>query len=241
MANEMNSWKTAPGILIRRVEGALLFVGCLLLGIVTAAQIDRAIWLHAEMSSFRAAQLLDLTSRGFRNNVDFRLRSETRNLGNRKSRTEVPSLLAILRIPRAHLEVPVLEGTSELSLNRGVGHISGTPRPGHKGNTAIAGHRDGFFRLLRFVGIGDSIELESPGRIITYRVNQLRIVNPDDIEILNPREISSLTLITCYPFSFIGRAQRRYVVEATLTAVRVADVPLAHETQVLSPPKLQLQ
>ena len=241
MANENNSWKTAPGILIRRVERTLLFVGCLLLGIVTAAQIDRAIWLHTEMSAFRAAQRLDLESRGFRNNVDFRLRSETRNLAYRESRTEVTSLLAILRIPRVHLEVPVLEGTSELSLNRGVGHIYGTPRPGQQGNTGIAGHRDGLFRLLRSVGIGDSIELESLGRILIYRVNQLRIVNPGDVEVLNPREGSSLTLITCYPFNFIGRAQRRYVVEAALTAVRVADVSPSDETQVLSPPNLQLQ
>ena len=241
MANETNSGKTAPGILIQRVESALLFAGCLLLGIVMAAQIDRAFWLHTEMSGFRAAQRLDLASRGFRNNVDFRLRSEVRNFAYRKSRTGVPSLLGILRIPRAHLEVPVLEGTSELSLNRGVGHISGTPRPGQKGNTGIAGHRDGFFRLLRSVGVGDSIELESPGRILTYRVNQLRIVNPGDVEVLNPREVPSLTLITCYPFNFIGRAQRRYVVEAALTAVRVADVSPSDETQVLSSPKLQLQ
>jgi len=240
MANEISSWKAASGILIRGVERALLWVGCLLLVIVTAAQIDRAIWLHSEMSDFRAAQRLNLMSRGFRNQDDFKLRSETRNLVYRKSSRDVPSLLAILRIPRAHLEVPVLEGTSELSLNRGVGHIFGTPRPGEKGNTGIAGHRDGLFRLLRFVGIGDSIELESPDRILTYHVNQLRIVNPGDIEVLNPREVSSLTLITCYPFNFIGRAPRRYVVEAALTGVRIADVSLAHEPQVSSPPTLQL-
>lgn len=241
MANKTNSWKAAPSILIRRVERALLWIGFLLLVIVTAAEIDRAIWLHAEMSDFRAAQRLNLVSRGSENHVDFGLRSETRNLAYRKSRRETPSLLAILRIPRAHLEVPVLEGTSELSLNRGVGHIFGTPTPGEKGNTGIAGHRDGFFRLLRFVGIGDSIELESPGRILTYHVNQLRIVNPGDVEVLNPREVSSLTLITCYPFNFIGRAPRRYVVEAALTGVRIADVSLAHEPQVAPPPTLQLQ
>jgi len=233
--------KLLPAILIRRVERTLLFVGCLLLGIVTAAQIDRAIWLHIEISHFRAAQRLDLASLGFRNNVDFRLRPEARRLAYRKSMAEIPSILAILRIPRAHLDVPVLEGTGELSLNRGVGHISGTPKPGQKGNTGIAGHRDGFFRLLRSVGIGDSIELESPGRILTYRVNQLSIVNPGDIDVLNPRDVSSLTLITCYPFNFIGRAPRRYVVEAALTAVRKADVSPAHEPQVSSAPKLQRQ
>lgn len=241
MANGINPWKTAPGILIRRVERALLCVGCLLLAIVTAARIDRAIWLRIEVSDFRAEQLLSLVSRGSRDNVDARFRSETRNLAYRTSRREAPALLAILRIPRAHLEVPVLEGTSALSLNRGVGHISGTAKPGQEGNTGIAGHRDGSFRLLRFVGVGDSIELEGPDRIFTYHVNQLRIVNPGDVEVLNPREVSSLTLITCYPFNFIGRAPRRYVVEAALTGVRIAHVSLDHQAQVSSTPTLQLQ
>jgi sortase A len=241
MSNEINSWKMAPGILIQPVERILLCIGCLLLGVAMAAQIDRAIWLNTEMRGFRAAERADLASRPFRNDVNFGLRSDTRNFTHQKGKAEVPSVLAILRIPRSHLQVPVLEGTGGLSLNRGVGHISGTPRPGQQGNIGIAGHRDGFFRLLRFVGIGDFIELESPGRILTYRVNQLRIVNPGDVEVLSPREVSSVTLITCYPFNFIGSAPRRYVVEAVLIAARTADASAAHEPQISSRPTLKVQ
>lgn len=124
--------------------------------------------------------------------------------------------VAILRVPRIHLEVPVLEGTDDLTLNRGVGRIPGTARLEEKGNVGIAGHRDGFFRGLKDVSTGDSIDLVTPKGIEKYMVDRVLIVNPSDTSVLQPRAEPSLTLVTCYPFYFVGNAPERYIVQAVL-------------------------
>ena len=128
-----------------------------------------------------------------------------------------PPPLAILRIPRIRLEVPVLGGTDDVSLNRAVGHIEDTAKPGTDGNAGIAGHRDGFFRGLKDVGPGDAIQLETSGGIETYRIEKTWIVNPEDVSVLDPTPARSITLVTCYPFYFIGPAPQRFIVRAVLT------------------------
>jgi len=132
-----------------------------------------------------------------------------------KLRLEPP--LAILRIPRLNLEVPILNGTDDITLNRGVGWIEGTAQIGENGNMGVAGHRDGFFRGLKDIKVGDRVELEGPERTDTYVVDQLQIVRPEDVSVLRPRSQPSLTLVTCYPFYFIGSAPQRYIVHASLT------------------------
>jgi sortase A len=124
--------------------------------------------------------------------------------------------LGVLRILKINLEVPVLNGTDEFTLNRGVGRIRGTSFPGEAGNIGIAGHRDGFFRGLKDVSPGDAIELVTPLKTDVYVVERIRITNPSDVSGLQPRAKTSLTLVTCYPFYFVGPAPRRYVVEASL-------------------------
>jgi sortase A len=128
---------------------------------------------------------------------------------------EVP--LAVLRIPRIHLEVPVLEGTSDVTLNRGGGHIEETALPGTIGNSGIAGHRDGFFRGLKDVGPGDTIELDTLREKQIYRIERAWIVNPEDVSVLDPTPEQSITLVTCYPFYFVGSAPQRYIVRAVRT------------------------
>jgi sortase A len=125
--------------------------------------------------------------------------------------------VAILRVPKIHLEVPVLEGTDDLTLNRGVGRIPGTARLGEEGNVGIAGHRDGFFRGLKDVSAGDSVDLVTPKGVESYVVDRVLIVNPSDTSVLQSRTEPSLTLVTCYPFYFVGSAPQRYVVQAVLT------------------------
>jgi sortase A len=125
--------------------------------------------------------------------------------------------LAILRIPKIRLEVPLLEGTDDLTLNRGVGRIGGTAHLREGGNIGIAGHRDGFFRGLKELKMGDTIELEGPVGTDTYAVDQLKIVDPSEVSVLQPRPGSSLTLVTCYPFYYIGSAPKRYIVHAART------------------------
>jgi sortase A len=123
--------------------------------------------------------------------------------------------LAVLRIPRIKLEAPMLEGTADLTLNRGVGRIEGTSHLGENGNIGIAGHRDGFFRGLKDINLGDKLELEGPERTYIYIVDKLQVVDPHDVRVLRATSTPSLTLVTCYPFYFIGSAPQRYIVHAS--------------------------
>lgn len=124
--------------------------------------------------------------------------------------------VAVLRITRVNLEVPVYTEATERNLNRGAGLIVGTALPGSDGNVGIAAHRDGYFRTLRHVSIGDVIELDSPNAQSTYLVSELSIVDPTDTRPLNETETPAITLVTCYPFHFAGSAPKRYIVRAVL-------------------------
>jgi len=125
-----------------------------------------------------------------------------------------PAPLAVLRIPRLHLEAPVLEGTDDETLNRGVGHIADTALPGANGNSGIAGHRDGFFRGLKDIKEGDELVIETLRDTETYRVERIWIVTPEDVSVLDPTPSRAVTLVTCYPFYFIGSAPQRFIVRA---------------------------
>jgi sortase A len=135
-----------------------------------------------------------------------------------------PPPLAVLRIPRIGLEVPVLAGTDELTLDRAVGWIEGTARPGEPGNVGIAGHRDGFFRGLRDLKSGDSIELVTLTGRQEFHIEKIRIVSPDDVSVLGPTGVPAITLVTCFPFYFVGSAPERYVVRAVLSSAPAAAV-----------------
>src|SRR6202008_450313 len=115
------------------------------------------------------------------------------------------------------LEVAVLEGTDDLTLNRGVGHIEGTSAPGDGGNIGIAGHRDGFFRGLKDVHLGDTMDLYTEKGNSRYVVDEIGIVVPENVSVLAPRSKPALTLVTCYPFYFVGSAPLRYIVRASIT------------------------
>ena len=122
--------------------------------------------------------------------------------------------LAVLRIRKIGLEVAVLPGTDDFTLDRAVGHITDTALPGTDGNSGIAGHRDGFFRGLKDVGPGDAIEIETLQDEEVYRVDRVWVVYPDDVTVLDPTPTRSLTLVTCYPFYHVGPAPQRYIVRA---------------------------
>ena len=122
--------------------------------------------------------------------------------------------LGRLVIPDAEVSVMVLDGTDETTLDRAVGHIEGTARPGESGNVGIAGHRDGFFRGLRHLERGDPMSLETLSGVGRYEVVEVQIVAPERVEVLAPSDEPALTLVTCYPFYFLGEAPKRYVVRA---------------------------
>jgi sortase A len=205
------------------IQRLLLIVGLLLIGIYLGAHIHSAIMTRAALKRFqdlRAEGRVDgsvgLLSES-RLKVDFNLWSPKRIEAYEQSlREHFNPPLAVLRISKLGLEVPVLEGTDDITLNRGVGHIAGTGRPGDQGNIGIAGHRDGFFRVLKDIGPGDKIELVTPSRIDIYTVDQIVLVSPKDVSVLQPRSSPSLTLVTCYPFYFIGSAPERYIVQSSI-------------------------
>jgi sortase A len=130
------------------------------------------------------------------------------------SNEPAPPPLAVLRIPKIRLEVAVLPGTVDFTLNRALGHIDDTALPGTDGNSGIAGHRDGFFRGLKDIGPDDAIELETLRGKEGYRVERTWVVDPEDVSVLDPTTTRSLTLVTCYPFYHVGPAPQRYIVRA---------------------------
>jgi sortase A len=155
--------------------------------------------------------------------VDFGLWSERRIKAHERSADRQSRLpIAVLRIPKIRLEAPLFDGTDQLTLNHGIGRIRGTAHPGDRGNIGIAGHRDGFFRGLKDVGVGDAIELKTRKATHTYIVEQIQIVSPRQVDVLRPTSVPSLTLVTCYPFYFIGSAPQRYIVTASLSSEKDA-------------------
>jgi sortase A len=120
----------------------------------------------------------------------------------------------MLDVPRLQLRTPVIEGDDTVTLKRAVGHLPDTPMPWEPGNSAMAGHRDGLFRPLKDVKIGDEIRFRTTRDEFIYRVTHTAIVMPDDLSVLQPQAQASLTLITCYPFYYVGSAPKRFVVRA---------------------------
>jgi sortase A len=119
-----------------------------------------------------------------------------------------------MEIPRLGLSVAIAEGTGEATLRRAAGHIEGTALPGVIGNAGIAGHRDTLFRPLKDIQEDDVIVVNTLRGEYRYRVVSTRIVQPTDVAVLNPDGREVLTLVTCYPFTFIGAAPNRFIVRA---------------------------
>jgi sortase A len=123
-------------------------------------------------------------------------------------------LIGRIEISRLGLSVIVIEGTTAAVLRRAAGHIPGTTLPGKPGNIGIAAHRDTFFRPLRNIQQDDIITLTTTLGEYRYRVVSIKIVSPSDVAVLNPSAAEVLTLVTCYPFYFVGSAPNRFIVRA---------------------------
>jgi sortase A len=124
--------------------------------------------------------------------------------------------VARLEAPTVALSATVLEGSDDGTLMRGAGHIEDTALPGNLGNIGIAGHRDTIFRRVRKLRIGDPLVLTTATRVFRYRISKTAVVNPEDVYVLDPTDHPTMTLVTCYPFEFIGHAPQRYIVSADL-------------------------
>ena len=137
-----------------------------------------------------------------------------RTLNGAVSRPEAALPIGRLEIPRIGLSAVVMEGDDDRTLRVAVGHLPDTPLPWQDGNAALAGHRDTFFRPIRRLRTGDEIRLVTPRGTFRYRATRQVVVEPDQLWVLDPSPTAALTLITCFPFDFVGAAPRRFVVHA---------------------------
>jgi len=216
--NRRRWWKV-----VRWVERIALTGGLGLLAIVGVTRLERSITSQAALQAF--ADSNSSASAALDQNATQSLPGEgvQRPLeGAEPARVEEISIhpsapIGVLEIPRVGLEVPVFNGTDAATLNRGVGRIAGTAWLGESGNIGIAGHRDTFFRGLKDVRKGDAIELKTREGTRRYVVDEVQIVTPENVGVLQRRPAPSVTLVTCYPFYFVGDAPKRYIVMASLT------------------------
>jgi len=125
-----------------------------------------------------------------------------------------PGLVGRVEIPRLEISAIVREGVDSATLGQAVGHVPNTPRPGSAGNVAIAAHRDTYFRNVRYIKNGDRIRMVTPKGTYEYIVESLKVVSPTDVKVLDPTPDPALTLVTCYPFNYIGPAPKRFIVRA---------------------------
>jgi sortase A len=214
-------------VALRVAQSLLLATGATLLVVYAAAQVDAARTRAHALEAFAEARgdqavVSESASSAtpssapleYSNDPDQALWSGPRIAAYRASANlarDVP--LGVLAIPSVKLEAPIFEGTGELTLNRGIGRIEGTADVDAAGNLGLAGHRDGYFRVLKDVHVGDIIDVQSLARTTRYRVTEVSIVEPTDVHVLAPTDASTLTLVTCYPFYFIGEAPKRYIVK----------------------------
>jgi sortase A len=203
----------------------LLSTGLALLGVYAAARLHTVVAQAAALDAFAVAQAAvndtdgaDASNRASAlaepGEPDQSLWDKQRIAAYHASLAVGAMPLGVLEVPKIGLRVAVFEGTGALALNRGVGLIEGTAPLGAVGNVGIAGHRDGFFRGLKNIAVGDEIEVQSLAGTIRYRITETLIVAPDDVYVLAPTDRATLTLVTCYPFYVVGDAPQRFIVKA---------------------------
>ncbi len=213
----------------RALEVALWVVAAVLIGIYGWAYLERSVYQSYQSWAFE--RKLDNQPASVTRFVIAKLRfGANEPAGGRKHRKDelrtfgppsrtspvLPeqSVIGRIEIPRIGVRGMVLEGTSDACLRRAIGHIEGTALPGQPGNIGLAGHRDTFFLGLKAIQEGDKIRIRTVDGTFTYKVESIRIVTPKDVNVLDPTPDPTLTLVTCYPFNFVGAAPDRYIVRA---------------------------
>ena len=191
------------------LERALVVAGIVLLGWYTLEQLQIA---YDQVAASRELE-------------EIRMDAPARAVGTagstrpaRQLSLATGAVVGRVEIPRVGVSAVVREGDDVKTLRRAVGHIPGTALPGENGNAALAGHRDTFFRGLRDIRKGDQITLTTPAGNARYLVKSTRVVEPSEVSVLAPTDGSTLTLVTCYPFNYIGAAPKRFIVRAEIAS-----------------------
>ncbi len=186
---------------IRRVSDVLLLAGALGAGIWIGSTIAMTVYQHWQNFAFEHNRSA---------------RKQTAPPPAPAPRLRDGEIVGRLSIPRLHVEAMIREGTTSPTLAIALGHIPGTALPGQPGNIGVAGHRDTLFRALRNVEKDDEITFETQRASYSYRVESTEIVTPEHVEVLKAGAQPELTLVTCYPFYYIGAAPKRFIVKAKL-------------------------
>lgn len=189
---------------VRWIANVLLIAGILAVVVSVGSFVSMKWWEYSQNRTFEQRRAAVSQS-------EAPPRAEVRNVPN-------GAIVGRLSIPRLHVRAMIRQGVTSPILSVALGHIPGTALPGQPGNIGIAGHRDTLFRALRNIAANDEITFETPQATYTYRVKSTQIVNPEDVAVLNPGPAPELTLVTCYPFEYIGAAPQRFIVKATLVS-----------------------
>jgi sortase A len=190
---------------LRWLERLLFLVAIVALGWYAIVRVDAAreqAALSRDLESARVAKAA----------------TQTASTGARTRIVAVPaqSLIGRIEVPRLNLSAVAREGVDVRTLRGSVGHVPGTALPGAEGNAAFAAHRDTYFRPLERVRTGDEVIVTTPTGVHRYAVTATRIVDPSEVSVLDATGGRQLTLVTCYPFNFVGNAPKRFIVQATL-------------------------
>jgi sortase A len=203
LASEQNHSSARRQTLLRWTQRFLFITGILLLGYVGFTLLEARLYQVSAKRSLENQIQMEKEKN----------ETHTRPVIN-KFAAKTGEVLGRMDIPRLGMSVAVLQGTSSRILRLGIGHIAGTPLPGEDGNIGIAGHRDTFFRGLKDIRKNDEIQLQAASGLSRYEVDWAKVVANDDQSVLAPSTESALTLVTCYPFYFVGPAPKRFVVRA---------------------------
>lgn len=194
---------------LKLAQRALTVLGALALGYCAAVLLEARLYQMREATNF-ARQL----------RLKGELKPASTDSAPPVAAPEKHGLLGRLEIPRIGLSVMVVQGVDDGDLKRAAGHIPGTALPWDAGNVGIAGHRDTFFRPLRTIERDDTITVSTLRGTYRYRVVSTSVVSPQDVHVLYPTERDSLTLVTCFPFEYVGSAPKRFIVRAERSSGR---------------------
>jgi sortase A len=196
---------------LRRAEVALSVVGVSLLGGALAAIVNT--WVYQARQG-RAFSDLERRAAASTNGPESPPASASTGPSTLAPNAD-PLVLGRIEIPRIGVSAIVREGDDDATLAVAVGHIPGTARPGERGNMVLAGHRDSFFRALRHIRLRDTIRIRTAGRRYEYLVDSTEVVRAEETRVLDPTGDAVLTLVTCYPFEYVGHAPNRFIVHAS--------------------------
>jgi sortase A len=196
----IGSRTASTSVLLRALERALLALAIVLLGWYAFQQLSTSYYQAVSNRELEAIR------------IPVTAAPVTRN----RAPLARGSLVGRVDVPRVGVSSIIREGDDTATLRHSVGHIPETALPGEPGNAGLAGHRDSFFRGLKDVRTGDRIVVTTPDSVVHYVIRGTRIVGPDDVSVLGPTPRQTLTLVTCYPFNYIGAAPMRFIVQADM-------------------------